>query len=231
MKYSTIKDRAFTALNLKQYNNLNKPDRLGGCELAPPEKDYYILRMLIKNTLGEYKLPDNLQWVYPLVQKAQAHQDVIGVAHSFCYLTIRTKNSRTADEWHVDGFSTKITHIPEQNYVWVNKNPTLIATCKYNFPKEFNPRKHNIHWFFQDRINYDAIYMYQLDCSTIYCMDPYVIHKRPYITSNQSRGRIFVRISHTPIEIADINNTINPLIQTNYTRDGIKDFRNSLIRF
>jgi len=57
-----------------------------------------------------------------------------------------------------------------------------------------------------------------------YCLrcEPYVIHRRP--PNTQGIHRTFVRISFTPIEIMDINNTENPAIQTNYTRDGIKDY-------
>jgi hypothetical protein len=40
-----------------------------------------------------------------------------------------------------------------------------------------------------------------------------------------------VRLSYTPIEIADSNNTPNPLLPTNYTRDGVKDFRDTLVRY
>lgn len=232
IKYSSISDRAFTALNLKQYNNLNMPDCLGKMELDVPNEDYYILRMLIKNSLGEYKIPKELSWVTPLIARSLHHQDSISVAHSFCYLTIRTKAARTSDAWHVDGFSTKITHVPEQNYVWVNKDPTLVATRKFKFPDKFNSRKHNIHQFFQERISDDDFedkgYIYPIEKLNVYCMDPYIIHKRPAYVSE---GRMFIRVSHTPIEINDVNNTLNPLIPTNYTRDGIKDFRNTLERF
>lgn len=42
-----------------------------------------------------------------------------------------------------------------------------------------------------------------------------------------------VRISFTPIEIQDKNNTPNPLMEGKdiYNRDGVKEFRNQLICF
>ena len=46
-----------------------------------------------------------------LFNEALKHQrEVIQVTHSFCYITIRNGlvKSKTDEEWHVDGFSTKI---------------------------------------------------------------------------------------------------------------------------
>lgn len=156
----------------------------------------------------------------------------IGVKHPFCYLTIRKGpvTSVTDDEWHVDGFSQTVTHLPEQNYIWVDDTPTeYLNGFPIKIPNDFNPNRHNIHKFFQKEINeYNgALPIQYIEPKTLYCMDPYIIHRRPTI-SNNSLDRTFVRLSFTPIEIEDVNNTPNPLIPTNYTRDGVKVMRDKL---
>jgi len=61
-------------------------------------------------------------------------------------------------------------------------------------------------------------------------MDPYVVHRRPPISNGVVRT--FVRISFTPIEIPDVNNTPNPLIPTqHYITDGVKSFREHLLDY
>jgi hypothetical protein len=127
----------------------------------------------------------------------------------------------------VDGFSTNVTHLPEQNYVWVNKIPTEYIEQSFDFPKDFDPRLHNIHWFLEDKVRNENIRT--CDPETIYCFDPYVVHRRPKIT--QGMVRTFIRITYCPMEINDVNNTVNPLIETNYKRDGVKSFRDRLVKY
>ena len=226
----SIKDRAFKALNLRQYNELNLPLEVGAIELTPPAERQYILRCLIKRTFEELALPDFLEWCRPAVEAAFKNQEDLGIRHPFCYITVRhgLVTSTTDDVWHVDGFSMNITHLPEQNYVWASHTATEYVAKKIDFPSDFNPSKHNIHLYIQDNItSEDKVEVAKP--KTLYCFDAYVIHKRPQITEDVERT--FVRISFTPIEISDINNTQNPLLPTNYTRDGITAFRDKLIKY
>ena len=226
---SYIKERAFKALNLNQYNKINKPDNLGKVNIKCPKKRQYILRMLIKLPFGDFKIPSEINWTRPLINRAIKHQEKIGVKQAFCYITIRHGKviSETDDEWHVDGFSTNITHIPEQNYIWVDKEPTEYIKKRFKFPRDFSPFIHNIHYFFHDSISKkDKIK--KIKIKNLYCFDPYVVHKRPKIENKESRA--FVRISFCPVEINDKNNTQNKILPRVYTRDGIKEFRNNLKR-
>jgi hypothetical protein len=115
--------------------------------------------------------------------------------------------------------------LPEQNYLWSNTHPTEYVVKRNVFPNDFNPFEHNIHTFFQARIN-EKDEILKFGAKKLYCFDPYVIHRKP--TGIENVMRTMVRISFTQIEIADVNNTINPLIKTEYTRDGIKAFRQHL---
>ena len=224
-----LKYRAFKALNLKQYSKINTVKDCGHLELNIPVERQYILRMLIKKMFSEYQLPKELEWVKPLIMVADKNQQENGIRQPFIYLTIRNGivDTKTDDEWHVDGFSQTITHLPEQNYIWSNKYPTEYVEKSFCFPSDFDGLKHNIHKFFQHRITKDDIL--KMKPKTVYGFDPYIVHRRPCGTSGMNR--CFVRLSYTPIEIEDVNNTLNPLIPTNYKRDGIKEMRSMLVDY
>lgn len=225
---SNIKKRALSAINLDQYSYANEPDEVGHFDIKCPYDRQYILRCLVKSSFSEFKIPDFLSWLSEPIKKMYEYQvNVVGVKHLFCYVTVRhgEVTSRRDDEWHVDGFSMSITHIPEQNYIYSDHTPTEYIVKPFVFQDDFDPLAHNIHWFFQDRISKDDE-VKVCKPKTFYVFDPYMIHRRP--PSIPAGVRTFIRISFTPIEINDRNNTLNPLIPTNYTRDGLVDFRNKL---
>jgi hypothetical protein len=223
-------NRIKTALNLKQFNQENEPLEVSYLSLNVPEDRQYILRMLIKRPFEELAIPKNLMWVKPLINLGLIHQQKMDIRHPFCYLTIRNGivTSKTDDVWHVDGFSLQFSHLPEQNYIWASHTPTEYVTKKINFPRDFDAFKHNIHEYFDDVIT-EQDEIKTIKPKTVYCMDPYIIHRRPKCEENVERT--FIRVTFSPIEIADKNNTPNPLMETNYTRDGIGDFRKKLIRY
>lgn len=87
--------------------------------------------------------------------------------------------------------------------------------------------QHNLHDYIQENIDPDKTR--STFSGHVYALDPYVIHRRPPETAGSRR--CFVRLSYTPIEIADRNNTIKPLLPTNYERDGVTEFRDTLKRY
>lgn len=224
------------ALNLKAFNFYNSPLELGELELDTPKERQYILRMIIKKYYSGWKIPKELQWCMPLIKKADSYQKVMGINHAFCYLTVRSGivDSVTDDEWHTDGFSTKITHLPEQNYIWSDTNPTEYIMKPIQFPKDFDPLVHNVHKYIQNKIldekPIDKVMSQVRTCKEkhVYCLDPYVIHRR----SPETKGiqRTFVRVSFVPIEILDKNNTINPELPDTSDRDGV-EIRNQLVEY
>lgn len=223
-------DRALKALNLERYSIPNYPSNGVRCSLEPPPFEQYVLRMLIQKQYSSLKIPFLLGWIIPMLNEALRQQSSYGIRQPFCYLTVRhgIVHSKTDDEWHVDGFSMNITHLPEQNYIWCSNNPTEYVAKSIHFPQDFNPDMHNVHNFIQTKIG-DNDTIHTMESESIYCIDPYVIHRRA--PNTQGIHRTFVRISFTPIEIMDVNNTENPFIETNYTRDGIKDFRDNLTAY
>ena len=222
--------RFCSLLNLKQFAEVNEPISLGEHYVNPPKNEQRILRMLVRSPYSNgLKLPNELNWLLPLIHNAeQFQQREIKISHPFLYVTVRhgVVNYSTDDEWHVDGFSMRYNHLPEANYIYnLGSFSTQCAIKSFNFPDEFDPLVHNIHSFFDKRIENSCIKT--LQSGILYFIDPYVVHRR----DPKSFGffKTFVRISFTPIEIPDIMNTLNPLIETkHYVIDGVKNFRNKL---
>lgn len=81
----------------------------------------------------------------------------------YIYITVRTTDGncyyQTAQDWHVDGFqgSSADRHIPEQDIVWSNCNPTEFS-IQPMFCEGLNPSKHSIVNFFNTNINNDDVY-------------------------------------------------------------------------
>lgn len=223
---TTIAERASSVIHLNNFYSSNiGPEEVGAVRLNCPHKRQYVLRMLLNEPHGELKIPEELLWTKNALEMAIKYQkNNVRIAHSHCYITVRhgLVDSVADDEWHVDGFSTKINHIPEQNYVWSNVSPTeYIKDQPIFFPIDFNPLKHNVHKYIQARVIFNDK-MHTCESETMYCMDPYVIHRRPPVTEGMLRT--FIRISFTPIPIMDHNNTKNPLLSDQwqvFSRDGV----------
>lgn len=226
-----INQRFNQIVNLERFSRDNKPLYVGDCRfIIPPHEDQKILRMLVSApyALEKYCLPKELEWLRTSITLAETFQrDKIGVRHPFVYVTVRhgLVDTYTDNEWHVDGFSTKYNHLPEANYIVVlNGEPTEWLKQRFYFPDDFDPLEHNVHKFFQLRAMVCNIR--SLKQRHMYMIDPYIVHRRP---PSAVGFRTFVRISFTPIEIPDINNTKNPLIETpHYITDGVRDFRDKL---
>jgi hypothetical protein len=221
-------DRFSKILNLEQYSVINKPLYVGAPPFNPPQEEQRILRMLVNSPYSGFKIPEYLNWTLPIIRMAEDYQlNTIKIKHPFTYVTVRhgIVNTKTDCHWHVDGFSVRYNHLPEANYLITSNNGTDIANQTFYFPNDFDPLKHNVHPFFAKMVEENNVM--HLDTNSLYFLDPYVVHRRPPTTYGAFRST--VRVSFTPIEIPDINNTRNPLIETHhYTVDGIKSWRNNL---
>jgi|SRR5579862_3954341 len=228
---TSIKERGLRAVNLEQFAEENSAELVSTLLLKDvPSEQQYVLRMLVKRPFQDFQFPEEMQWLIPIVYECQWYQKCkLGITQPYCYITVRNGlvTSVTDDEWHTDGFSMGITHLPEQNYCWSNCYPTEFVKKSISFPKDFSPLKHNVHQYIQDYLTLNPATISVAKPYEIHCFDPYVIHRRPQIP--QGVRRCFVRVSYTPIEIADDSNTLNPLLPTpKYNRDAVKDFRNQL---
>jgi len=222
----SIQERATRLVNTKEFSRCPLPEKVCKIDNLSPPKDQYILRMCIKFNNGDIQLPDSLSWVEPLLEKALLSQQQKGIDHPFIYITVRNGKvkSQTDDQWHLDGFSTRIEHTPEQNYIYTNKYCTEYVKQSVDVPKDLDPLVYNMNTFLDKFVK--PVNVLQCEENTLYCVDPYVLHRRP---SNIPKNfeRVFVRISFVPIEIDDINNTVNPLLPVKCSKDGVK-FRDGL---
>lgn len=193
--------------------------------LAAP--DQYVLRMMIKSPeTNDFVIPDELKWLESAILACHKVQCERFVDHPYAYVTVRSGivTSTTDDLWHVDGFSMRVPHPPEQNYIWTNVQPTEVLDQVFNLPEDFDPFKHNIHQYFQD---HEAGEIITLEPERFYMIDPYVVHRRPAVTAGIHRT--FVRISFIPIEIEDDTCNQNPLLpRKSY---GRSDIRHQLVRY
>lgn len=226
---SSVAERARVNLSLDAFGEICHPELITQVKLNPPRHAQYVLRCPIKVPRQAIYVPRSLSWCVPLIKIAVEHNaNEIKVHQPFIYLTIRHGwvESVTDDEWHVDGFSMRVAHVPEQNYVWTNINPTQHLLARLDIPKDFNPLIHNIHHLFKD-LECEST---SLEPNGVYVMDPYVVHRRPPEVAET--WRTFVRLSFTPIPIADKNNAHNPMLRIpNFRYDGIAQFREKLIAY
>lgn len=223
---SKLADRAKRLVNLDDFSDAGDPIRLVPLDLECPKARQYILRMPVRVDGGAHHVPEELAWLDGMLAEARSWQRyVVGVDHPFCYVTVRhgIVDSQTDDEWHVDGFSMKVAHVPEQNYTWCSTTPTEYVPLKVVIPTDFDPLRHNINRYLERFV--DEAKVRTCLARTVYCMDPYLLHRRPKGTAGAMRT--FVRISFVPIEINDIHNTQNPLLPRHYTADGVA-YRNQL---
>jgi len=229
---NSIKDRALRALNTEQYAYLNKLEEV--CFLNNVECPYafqYILRMLVRIAHGEFQLPTQLLWLKTVIDITNTHQKMMKLNHNFVYVTVRKGLNQGSNNngWHVDGFSKTTTHLPEQNYIFSDTYPTEYIEKAIYIPRNFDAMKHNLHLFLQDNIKpMDEIKIMKMN--TLYCLDPYIIHRKPEIPTGIDR--LFVRITYSSVEILDNNNSPNAYLLRSFpNRDGIKDFRNKLTKY
>lgn len=217
MTDNSIIQRAKKLLSLKEYATatqssphlLSFKPNIDLTEVAPTEQ--YILRMLIKSPqTNGFVIPQELQWAKPLIEQCFEHHRNHFPEQFFWYVTVRNGpvTSKTDDVWHVDGFSMRTPHVPEQNYLLTNNFGTEILDQKIAMPKDFDAFKHNIHQYFQAVA--DERNTRTLDINTVHCIDPYVVHRRTPKSDNYYRK--FIRISAIPIEIEDDTCVRNPLL-------------------
>lgn len=195
--------------------------------LKPPRGRQYILRMMLRDERGVMLIPRQLRWLQPWISGFSHHQEIeFGRNLPFVYVTVRHGicTSETDDLWHVDGFSMRKPHVPEQNYLFVSEYPTEFLTERIPLPNDFDPLQHNIHQFFQQHAGRIPVRTYP---PVWMIADPYIVHRRP--PDAAGKRRLMIRITFSPIQIKDDMNTVNPLLPTK--KFDNTDFRQTLTQY
>jgi hypothetical protein len=220
--------KASCNLSLDGYKHVSSPIYISKVQYVVPFDRQYILRMLVRTPESDgFCVPTELDWLKPTILNLDAIQKQNGLKNQFVYVTVRhgLVTSQTDDIWHVDGFSLRRHHLPEQNYIWTNREPTEYADQAFPIPSAFDPSKHHIHWYFDEQVEAENIR--RCEEQTICLFDPYFVHRRPKNTIGMMRT--FWRVSFIEIEIEDGQCQQNPLLPVKQYRGG--DIRNSLCRF
>lgn len=225
---SEFLDRARRNVNLYEFEKVCIPVEYGTRNFEVPFERQYILRMMIRNPESNgFQIPTELDWLKTFIFEVDEFQKHHKLLNQFVYVTVRhgIVSTQADGTWHVDGFSMKTTHVPEQDYVWSSDNPTEWLDQTFNFPNEFNALKHNVHWYFDDNIKQENVKT--IKEKMVYLIDPYFIHRRP--ASAFGTKRTFVRVSFVPIEIEDGRCQQNPCLPIKTYKND--DIRSRLIRF
>lgn len=216
---------------LGDYSILDAPKAIHIGNVKLPSFEQSILRMLVRPKYGNWFIPSKLNWLKRNIYNAARFDErMTEIKHSFCYVTVRHGKlfSETDDEWHFDGSSFRTDLIPERNYIWVSDFPTEYKMGRLEFPKDFDPIKHNLFKFADAITNGSKIRATK--SKRWYLLTPFCLHRRPKI--NGDIFRTFIRICFTDIEGRDINNTLNPLLETDaYGRDPVRTFRDRLLDY
>lgn len=220
-------EKAKRNLNLADFSHVNSPIVIAEREYHVPIEQQYILRMMVRSPESNgLQIPSELNWLHDTIHELDALQKQNGLRNEFVYVTVRHGVVTSKDDtWHVDGFSMRRPHLPEQNYLWTSDIPTEYAHQAFFIPDDFDPLRHHLHWFLEERVWDENIR--QCEPKTIYLFDPYFVHRRP--KNIMGSIRTFWRISFVPIEIEDGRCQQNPLLPVKmYVND---DIRRSLVRY
>lgn len=221
-------EKAKRNLNLEDYNHAGYPVNIAKREFDLPKDRQYILRMMVRTPDSNgFHIPKQLDWLKDTILELDGIQKENGLLNQFVYVTVRhgLVNSETDDIWHVDGFTMRTQHLPEQNYIWTDTETTEYAEQAFAFPDTFDPLKHHIHWYFDDRVKEENAK--RCEEKMICLIDPYFVHRRPKVSTGKMRT--FWRVSFIQIEIEDGQCEQNPLLPVKIYRGG--DIRNVLTRF
>jgi len=215
--------RAKRLLNLRDFDSASAPVMVGSSRAVAPS-DQHVLRMMLRSDDLPFSIPPELDWLADYVEELDRFQVANGLHNPFVYVTVRQGPSRTTtdDLWHVDGFSMRTPHAPEQNYVRVVGRATEFLVRAWDLPETFDPLVHNIHRYFQQ---HEAGELVVGEDSGIYAIDPYCVHRRPPVSAGEWRS--FTRVSFVPIEIEDDTCTRNPLFPAKAY--GRSDVRRTLV--
>lgn len=224
-----IYQRSTHLLALEHYSRANQEVvQISHRDVWPPAQEQYILRMMIRSPESNgLVIPTELDWLRETIMCLSQLQEAVLRRQPYVYVTVRNGEvqSVTDDEWHVDGFSMRVPHYPEQNWIWSDCYPTEQLVQNFEIPEDFDPMQHNLHTYFQDHA--DTGNVRALKVAHLAAIDPYIVHRRPQVPVGTKR--CFFRISFVPIEIEDDTCTPNPLMPRRFY--GRADIRNTLTRY
>lgn len=226
----------FKPFNKSNFMYPRPPIDMGLIDVAPFFKGKNnVLRMPIKFPKTDYKIPSELSFLQPLIERVADYESFINKDHDkvFAHITFDRSNVDAGEHhrfpgFHGDGFQgTKLTPkiTVEHSYILTTSPPTEFCLQPF-FLNHLDDAKHNMFLEFDKQANKQNVY--GSIPNHLYLIDPYMVHRTPVI--ERKVERIFVRITYTFSELEHPKNTMNPMFPPYQYHDRI-DIRQGLAPF
>lgn len=224
----------FQPFDLEQYLYPRPPIDMGLVEDEEFACDFNVLRMPLKFPGTEYRIPDELIGMMPLLARVAEYEAFINARHNDCFCHITFDRSvvpagqfHRYPGFHGDGVQgTKITPkaLIEHSYIFVTDPPTEFCLQPF-FMTHLDEAKHNFFKEFDKQAR--ECNVYGALPNHLYLIDPYMVHRTPKIVVPVNR--VFGRITYAFTELQHPKNTINPMFQGQEYEKRI-DIRERLVR-
>jgi hypothetical protein len=183
--------------------------------------------MPIKFPKTDYRIPSELKFLMPLIEKISQYEKFINLEHEqyFCHLTfynnfLEPNSYQVYPGFHVDGFQganinpkTKIEH----SYV-LSTNPTTEFCIQPFFLNHLDESKHNFFLELDRQAKKENIYS-TLN-NHLYLIDSYMVHRSPKII--KPTFRTMIKVTYSFYESEHIRNTINPFFDGQKYENRVK---------
>jgi len=129
----------------------------------------------------------------------------------WCHITfentyVEAKKTQRVAGWHVDGFQgTRVArHRAEHSYLWATSKGAEFCLQPF-FVSHLDPTRHNLFNTLAEQAQ--EVNSYQGIARHVYLIDPYIVHRSPWM--DVSGQRSIARITFTETELEDPTNTRN----------------------
>lgn len=226
----------FKPFNLSNFLSPRLPIDMGKMDVSSMVNNgINVLRMPLKFPGTNYRIPKQLEAVFPLIKRVAEYESFINKKHDkcFCHITfdasvVQTDEYHRFPGFHGDGIQgTKLTPkvTIEHSYILATSPPTEFCLQPF-FLKHLDESKHNYFLEFDRQARESNIYKTLPD--HLYLIDPYMVHRTPKI--NKAVHRLFVRITYAFTELQHPKNTVNPLFEGQQYEKRV-DIRENLCPF
>lgn len=161
----------------------------------------FVQYMPIKFPFGFTAVPDNLNWVAPLIKRV--YKTTL-CNDKYMYLTVKKMyGSCNREGWHTDGFGTD-----DINFVWYDASPTQFDIGVFHLP---HCHEKSIQYMSEQHNEANVI---EYPCKTLLMLDQSIVHRvnpKPY-----NGFRTFIKISISDSKYNLRGNAHNYLLDYNW---------------
>lgn len=193
-----------------------------------------VLDMPIKFPSSNYRIPQQLLHLLPLIQKIASHEHFINekINDYYCYLTLDrriVKSGKTTrkEGIHVDGFQGARLgeKLPiDHSYLLYSNYPTIFFNQSFKVEKQWDKTCHNYFEGFENQKLPSKEVVYPNH--TVLLIDAYTLHEAPQVT--QDTERTFLRLSYTVREFDRLGNAHNSMFDYHWDMHH-RDIQKTLI--